>query len=230
MLQCLKTDSDKLGERRDHKQRRDPNDKSATYGRCSSKTFKSFTKQAFTLDEQLLEYHGRVSFRQYIASKPGKFGFKICWVCDAETSYALHGGVYLGEMTFTPEERAAYVSVTEAITMKYVPPFLDCGRNITCDKWFTSLQLARQLLQRNTTILGTLRANRKEVPLAAKSLGGRQKKFADYFACGKAKLVFYWDKGSKPVLLLPPMHYRPSNGTCGILQPEVVESYNQTTS
>ena len=29
-----------------------------------------------TVDEQLVEFHGRVRFRQYIDSKPGKFGIK----------------------------------------------------------------------------------------------------------------------------------------------------------
>ena len=29
-----------------------------------------------TVDEQLVEFHGRVRFKQYIDSKPGKFGIK----------------------------------------------------------------------------------------------------------------------------------------------------------
>ena len=30
-----------------------------------------------TLDEQLVEFHGRVKFRQYIPTKPGKYEMKI---------------------------------------------------------------------------------------------------------------------------------------------------------
>ena len=31
------------------------------------------------VDEMLVEYHGRVAFKQYIPTKPGKFGIKIYW-------------------------------------------------------------------------------------------------------------------------------------------------------
>ena len=33
-----------------------------------------------TIDEQLLQFHGRVKFRQYIPSNPGKFGIKVFWI------------------------------------------------------------------------------------------------------------------------------------------------------
>jgi len=33
-----------------------------------------------TVDEQLFEFHGRVLFKQYIRSKPGKFGIKLIWL------------------------------------------------------------------------------------------------------------------------------------------------------
>lgn len=53
-----------------------------------------------TVDEQLLEFHGRVVFRKYmymyIKTKAGKFGIKIFWINDCLTSYALRGIVYTG--------------------------------------------------------------------------------------------------------------------------------------
>ena len=36
------------------------------------------------VDEQLIEFHGRVHFKQYIPSKPGKFGMKVFWLTDVE--------------------------------------------------------------------------------------------------------------------------------------------------
>jgi hypothetical protein len=44
-----------------------------------------------TIDEQLVATRGRCSFRQYIPSKPGKYGIKIFWACDSATSYPLKG-------------------------------------------------------------------------------------------------------------------------------------------
>lgn len=40
------------------------------------------------IDEQLVPYRGRCRFKQYIPSKPAKYGLKIWAVCDVKTSYA----------------------------------------------------------------------------------------------------------------------------------------------
>ena len=57
------------------------------------------------VDEMLLEFHGRVRFRQYIPTKPGKFGIKVYWSVDAENSYPLQCLVYIGEKTLSSEEK-----------------------------------------------------------------------------------------------------------------------------
>lgn len=49
-----------------------------------------------TVDEQLIPFRGRCSFKQYLPSKPDKYGMKVFWLCDAETSYPLNGLPYLG--------------------------------------------------------------------------------------------------------------------------------------
>ena len=41
-----------------------------------------------TVDELLVCFRGRCPFRQYIPSKPGKYGTKIWATCEANTSYA----------------------------------------------------------------------------------------------------------------------------------------------
>lgn len=45
----------------------------------------------------------------------------------------------------------------EYYTMKLVEPFLDSGRNVTVDSWFTFMSLAAELYKRGTTLVGTLR-------------------------------------------------------------------------
>lgn len=41
--------------------------------------------ECVTIDEQLLGFHGRCPFRQYIPSKPEKYGIKF-WLCVCATS------------------------------------------------------------------------------------------------------------------------------------------------
>jgi len=48
--------------------------------------------------------------------------------------------------------------------MTLMEPYLNKGYNVTCDNFFTSLQLARELAKKRTTLIGTMRANRREIP------------------------------------------------------------------
>ena len=57
-----------------------------------------------TVDEQLVPFRGRVQFKQYIPSKPAKYGIKIWWCCDASTSYPLNADVYLGRQPNEPRQ------------------------------------------------------------------------------------------------------------------------------
>jgi len=48
------------------------------------------------IDEELYKFRGRCPFKQYIPSKPAKYGIKYwMWVC-AQTGYLLNCDVYLG--------------------------------------------------------------------------------------------------------------------------------------
>ena len=106
-----------------------------------------------------MEFHGRVRFRQYIASKPGKFGIKIFWACDAATGYAMSMIVYVGEKTLTVEERTCSELFADALVLKLTQPWHESGRGFVLDNWFTSIPLAETLLEKKTTLPGTIRSN-----------------------------------------------------------------------
>jgi len=46
--------------------------------------------QKCSVDEQLLSFRGRCSFRMYIKSKPDKYGLKLVTLNDAQTSYLVN--------------------------------------------------------------------------------------------------------------------------------------------
>lgn len=113
-----------------------------------------------TVDEQLVTFHGRCSFKTYMPTKPGRYGIKIWTLCDSETSYCLNQDIYLGK-----EED---VNVREKnLSSKVVTNLVDTlninlkGRNVTTDRYFTSLHLAQELLKRDLTCVGTIEKKKK---------------------------------------------------------------------
>ena len=141
------------------------------------------------VDEQLVEYHGRVSFRQYIPSKPGKFGIKVFWITDVENTFPLRCIVYIGKKTFPNSENNT--SISERVVMHLAQPFLGVGRNITTDNWFTSIPLSDQLEAAHTSLVGTIRSSRRDIPPAAKDLQGRCRGDSKHFDSGHRLLCSF---------------------------------------
>ncbi|XP_054737776.1 piggyBac transposable element-derived protein 4-like [Anastrepha obliqua] len=50
-----------------------------------------------TIDEQLLAFRGKCSFRMYIPNKPAKYGLKMVMICDSGTNYMVDAMPYLGK-------------------------------------------------------------------------------------------------------------------------------------
>ncbi|XP_048857205.1 uncharacterized protein LOC125724512 [Brienomyrus brachyistius] len=103
-----------------------------------------------TVDEQLFPSKTRCCFLQYIATKPDKFGIKFWVACDLKSKYICNVLPYLGKDPSCPSGER----LSENVVMRLMEPFLDKGRNVTTDNFFTSLSLAQKLLSRKTTILG----------------------------------------------------------------------------
>ena len=164
-------------------------------------------------------------FRVYISNKPGRYGIKILWLNESSTGFALNSIPYIGKKTLT-EDKKSGVSIPEAVTVKLLKPYLQKGFNVTTDNWFTSSPLAENLMQNKTTIVGTVRANRHDIPPHAKSVRHREKKSSVYYASDNHTMLSYYDKGNKPVLLLSTMHTSAKNDDNGI--PEIVSFYNET--
>lgn len=50
-----------------------------------------------TIDEMLIAFRERCSFRMYISSKPAKYGIKVFNLCDARTTFISNLEVFVGE-------------------------------------------------------------------------------------------------------------------------------------
>ena len=95
-----------------------------------------------TVDEQLVSFRGKCPFRQFMKSKPAKYGIQIWWNCDALSSYPLRGQVYLGKQPGQERE----VNQGARVVKDLVNPWYGTGRNVNADNLFTSVALAEELL------------------------------------------------------------------------------------
>nr|XP_022908188.1 piggyBac transposable element-derived protein 4-like [Onthophagus taurus] len=118
-----------------------------------------------TIDEQLVGFRGRFTFVQYMPSKPAKYGLKIFWMCESTSGYILDGLVYVGRQPGEPPHKNLGLEVVQTL----VRGIHNSGRNLTIDNFFTSVPLATYLLDKNITVVGTLRQNKRDIPREMKA-------------------------------------------------------------
>jgi len=179
-----------------------------------------------TIDEQLVLTRGRCSFRQYIPSKPGKYGIKIFWICDAKNSYPLKAEIYIGKQPNQPHA----INYALNLVHRLSSPYINKGRTVTMDNFFTSCQLAEELLQKKTTIIGTIRANKPDLPkeLANKTeIKKRDVNSSKFCFDNHLTLVSYVPKANKNVLLLSTLHNDDSVDLASN-KPNIILDYNKT--
>lgn len=175
-----------------------------------------------TVDEQLFPYRGRTRFTQYIPSKPAKYGIKLWRLCDAKSFYPLKGQIYTGKINNQRD-----VNQGARVVKRLVEPYKNTGRNITTDNFFTSLELAEELVQWKLSIVGTLKKNKKCVPNEFKASKKRAILSSEFGFQKNAMICSYVPKKDKSVLILSTKHR--SNAVIGEQQkPEVIHFYNQT--
>ncbi|CAB3260710.1 unnamed protein product [Arctia plantaginis] len=110
----------------------------------------------------LVAFRGRCKFRQYIPSKPAKYGLKIIALVDAKTFYITNLEIYAGKQ---PDGPYAKSNKPFDVVDRIVQPVSKTNRNITFDNWFTSYELVLHLLKEHQlTSVGTVRKNKMQIP------------------------------------------------------------------
>ena len=154
------------------------------------------------VDQQLLEFHGRVSFRQYISTKLGKFGMKIFWLTNSEGTYVYNGIPYIGGNTIPEDALRSASNYSEALVLQLTKPFYGSGTHLTGDNYFSSSSLVDKLAEKNISYIGTVNVNRVDVPPEAKLTIGRTKGDSKFYYSQNQFICSFWDKKKTPVLLL----------------------------
>lgn len=100
-----------------------------------------------TVDRQLVAFCGKSPFKQYMSSKPAKYGIKIWASADVETTYIHNLQVYTTKRpSGQPEKNQSFCVVCDLVSSIF------------------STGLAKFLLLKNMTLLETVRKNKPDTP------------------------------------------------------------------
>ena len=172
------------------------------------------------VDEQLTPFRGRCSFRQYIPSKPDNYRMKLFLLCDCLTGYTFNRMPHIGG-----QENRRNVGLSADVKFLFQSLHFT-GFNIKTSNWFTSFQLATDLLQKQITLLGRMRKNRPELSIEFVT-GKRRRVGSSYFGFSdKQTLVSYVLRKNKAVVLLSTMHNDKIDEDTGL--PDMILDYNAT--
>jgi hypothetical protein len=176
-----------------------------------------------TVDEQLVTFRGRCSFKMFIPSKPGKYGLKVWALTDSTNAYCLNLQPYIGRQgprSETGQGNRVVLELTDYLS--------GSGRHVTADNFFTSVILAQSLLGRKITYTGTIKKNKPEIPLDMQPSSHRPVLSSAFGFTRDMSLVSYVPKKNKAVILLSTLHI----DNCNVspephCKPEIILDYNR---
>ena len=116
--------------------------------------------QELSIDEGMIKYKGRQSFRQYMPAKSTKYGVKLFSCCDAVTGYCLRLVVYCGRESRFVDGEGFVFNIVNHLLSRYLLSNYICYT----DNFYTSIKLALHLSRYKTHLVGTVRVNSKGLP------------------------------------------------------------------
>ena len=122
--------------------------------------------KAVAVDEAMITYRGRVSFRQYVKGKPHPWGIKAYVLADSASGYLHSLAIYYGRETQLIA-RPDLNHTTRAV-LTVTQPLFHQGYNLYTDRFYTSPLLAAELERVGTTLTGRVMCNRKDMPNAVR--------------------------------------------------------------
>ncbi|KAL7381175.1 hypothetical protein ABVT39_001510 [Epinephelus coioides] len=173
-----------------------------------------------TVDERLVPFRGRCPFKQFIPTKPGKYGIKIWVTCDTRSSYAWNMQIYTGKPAAAPSEKKQGMRVVLDVTEGLQ------GKTITCDNFFTSHALGLELLKRKMYMVGIVRKNKPEFPPALVARKNRAQFLSKFVFTETHALVSYHPKKQKNFLLMSTLHRDTAVSNREDKRPRIIEDYN----
>ena len=114
-----------------------------------------------SLDESMTNWRGKSRYKQYIRSKPVRWGYKFFCVCDPKTGFIKDFEPYVGKLTVTEE----YGFCTDIVLKLAERSRLGLTKSIiVADNFYSSPTLVALLAQKGIGYIGTCQLGRRHVP------------------------------------------------------------------
>ena len=118
-----------------------------------------------SIDEAMVGFKGRSSLKQYMPMKLTKRGYKIWCLCDSTNGYLSNLDVYTGASGTNVRDKGG---LGPSVVKRLIEPFEGKGHFIFYDTFFSSVDLAKDLLLVGTYTCGTVRTNCRKFPESLK--------------------------------------------------------------
>ena len=117
--------------------------------------------QALSLDETLIRAFGRIKFKVRIVTKAARYGIKLYVITDAVTAYVLRVIPYTGKSTYyISADTEADMKKTCQIVKSLCEKYKGSHRTVYVDRFYTSLDVMKELYKMGLYVTGTLMKNR----------------------------------------------------------------------
>ena len=151
-----------------------------------------------SVDEAMVKFKGRSSIKQYQPLKPIKRGFKVWCRADSQNGYVSNFVVYTGKAD------GPVRNLGHKVVMEVCRDNLNKGHEVYFDNFFSTVELAADLLKHGTTSIATTRPYRvgfpKETVNSAAVAGHSRGYSVSTFLDNKIHCFVWFDK--KPVFFI----------------------------
>lgn len=180
-----------------------------------------------SIDEGMTAFKGRIEMKQYIDSKPTKWGFKSWKLCNSQNGYICNFDYFKGRYDKCRKGSDVVLNLVQYLPKNY--PW-----SIYCDTYFSSIFLAIELWKLNIYLTGTLRKNSKGLSIEFKNDTQNLEKNNMCWLMSKPQFSIISVYDSKPVTFITTCHsptetYFKTNksGIISCFMPKVMKDYNK---
>jgi hypothetical protein len=165
-----------------------------------------------SIDESTVGFKGKILFKTYNPKKPTKWGLRLFVLADSETGY-VHSiipyyGKVTGDICNLPYPEKSFTSrIVLSLIKRLEISTLDIeGYHLFTDRYYSSVELARELNQRKCHATGTIIAGRVGNPKPVRQGTLKKMKSGDVVAYRSDSVMVMGWKDKRPVIMVSTYH------------------------